>query len=70
MPECDFIAVCPFFNDQLENMPGTAKLYEKTTCRGDFESCARFIVRNALGPDAVPRDLFPNDRERAEKLIR
>ncbi len=36
---------------------------------GDNWKCARWIVRSKLGPTSVPADLFPNQVNRANKLI-
>ena len=69
MDECKLLENCPFFLGRLKNMPALAKMYRKTFCRGDFERCARYRVRSALGSEAVPDDLFPNMEERVEGLI-
>ncbi len=69
MSDCEFLTHCPFFNDQLESMPGTATLYKRTMCKGTPESCARYMVRVRLGKGSVPRDLFPNDEARAQDLL-
>jgi hypothetical protein len=68
--ECPCLEKCPFFNFKLANMPATAELLMKKYCRGDFEVCARYQVRKLLGPEHVPQDLFPHDRERADQLVR
>ena len=71
MAECECIAGCPFFNDKMADMPGTASLFKKNYCSegGDFEHCARHIVFKALGKPSVPADLFPNQVDRAMSLI-
>jgi hypothetical protein len=63
------IAGCVFFNDQMKNMPATSTLYKRNYCQGDYTYCARFLVRNTMGGEHVPADLFPNQRERAETII-
>lgn len=65
---CEKLAKCIFFNDQMENMPGVAELLKSQYCRGAFEECARFRVALKLG-GGVPKDLFPNDSVRADKLL-
>lgn len=70
MPNCPFIAGCLFFNDKMKNMPATSGIYKRNYCQGDNTNCARFMVRQALGGEHVPEDLFPNQRERAEALLR
>jgi len=67
---CECISACPFFNDRMANMPAMASIYKKRYCEGNFEECARYIVFKALGKAAVPSDLFPNQKERALRLIK
>ena len=67
--ECENLSVCPFFNDKLPNMPAMANLLKKRYCRGDFTKCARYIVFKALGREKVPRDLWPSEIERAQKIL-
>jgi len=50
-------------------MPGMCEIYKRQYCLKDYKSCARLIVREALGPKAVPEDLFPNDKNRAMLFI-
>lgn len=69
MAECPVLAKCPFFNDKMLDRPATAELYKQMYCRGDNTTCARFMVRQALGPERVPPDLYPNDTEQAKVLI-
>lgn len=70
MSECEFLQACPFFNDKLKDLPGLTKLYKSTYCLGaEKENCARYIVRNALGKEKVPPDLYPNQLDRAQQLI-
>jgi hypothetical protein len=67
--ECENLSVCPFFNDKLPNMPKTASLLKTRYCLGDYNSCARYIVFKALGREKVPRDLWPSEIERAQKIL-
>ncbi len=69
MPNCPMLAGCMFFNDKMKNMPVTANIYKRNYCLGDNTNCARFLVRQALGAEHVPDDLFPNQRERAKVLL-
>ena len=70
MADCPMLSGCPFFHDRMKNMPATSEIYKKNYCRGDNTNCARFMVRQTVGPEHVPADLFPNQRERAETLIK
>ncbi len=67
--ECPVLKECPFFNSKLKNMPSTANLLKKNYCLKDYTKCARWKVREKLGPDGVPEDMFPNDHSRAEKYL-
>ncbi len=69
MADCDCLAGCPFFNDRMENMPTIAGLLKKEYCQKDFMNCARHLVKEALGKDKVPSNLFPNQSDRARILI-
>ncbi len=69
MTDCAGIATCPFFNDRMQNMPFIADMMKKHYCRDDFEHCARYMVKQRLGKDRVPGDLFPNQSTKAERLI-
>lgn len=69
MADCECLSACPFFNDRMADKPATSELMKKQYCRDNYASCARYLVFKALGKEAVPPDLFPNNRERAEKII-
>ena len=69
MARCDLLEGCIFFNDKMQNYPFAAEQMKQTYCvEGDVD-CARFIVRDALGKEKVPGDLFPNDVERAYRIV-
>jgi hypothetical protein len=69
MAECELLKTCPFFNDRVAEMPTVAAWLKKQYCRNNYSECARYKVRNALGVERVPRDLFPNEPKRAQKII-
>jgi hypothetical protein len=69
MAECEFLTTCPFFNDQMQDMPATAEIYKARYCRGNKGECARYMVKMEAGKDHVLSDLFPNQVERAEEII-
>ena len=53
----------------MANMPAMAELYKKNYCNGDSTHCARFMVFNIKGREAVPNDLFPNNVDRANTIL-
>nr|WP_321454167.1 hypothetical protein [uncultured Carboxylicivirga sp.] len=70
MPVCEKVERCPFFNEKMSNMPATAAGYKRKYCLGNNEQCARHIVLQKLGGDKVPLNLYPNQVDKAEKLIK
>jgi len=70
MADCEIISACLFFNDKMKDQPGQAELFKRRYCKGgEKDNCARYMVRNALGKEKVPTDLFPNQVEKAKALI-
>lgn len=68
MADCERLKSCPFFNTQLAHFPRTAEELKLSYCLGDNSTCARHLV--ALAGLPVPPDLFPNEADRAEKMLR
>ena len=69
MADCELIEKCVFFHERMANMPGTAALTKNQLCKTDNSQCARYMIVQAIGREAVPGDLFPNEIERAQKII-
>jgi len=69
MGDCELITKCPFFNDQLKNMPAASEAMKNIYCRWNFKKCARYRVANALSGKKVPADLFPGDSFRAGQIL-
>lgn len=46
-----------------------ADVMKNRHCRTSSDACARWMVFDQLGTAAVPVDLFPNQVDRARKLI-
>lgn len=67
--ECECLTTCPFFHNRMRNMPTTAQLLRRQYCLGDWEACARCMIVRAIGRDAVPDDLYPDQTRRASELI-
>lgn len=68
--DCDGLATCPFFNDKMATIPLAADLYKAKYCKGDFSACARYMVKEAWGKESIPADLYPNETERAQEMLR
>jgi len=69
MAVCEILPQCIFFNDKMKDMPGTASFFKVKFCQEDNTNCARHMVLIAYGRENVPVDLFPNQAERANKII-
>jgi len=69
MAECICLKGCPFFNDNMADMPAMSESLKKKYCLGDNSECARFIVFSANGKGSVPKDLFPHQIDRARKIV-
>ena len=69
MADCEKIATCIFFQGVMASKPAILELYMKKFCRGNNSLCARHMVLVALGKDMVPPDLFPNEWQKANKII-
>lgn len=67
MAECEKLSKCPFFNDQMVDMPAVATMLKNRYCLGDKTECARYQVAKA--DVVVPSDLFPHERERARQIL-
>jgi hypothetical protein len=70
MADCEHLLGCPFFNDVIPNMPVTAQHLKDIYCTARPDTCARYIVRQALGKDQVPLDLFPEELTKAVTIIK
>lgn len=69
MADCEIFADCVFFDDKMASKPATAELMKDRYCLGDESQCARYKVYKALGGEKVPTDLFPNQTDRADRII-
>lgn len=69
MANCEFNSRCAFFNGKLPAMPPNVDDLKAQYCLSNNLHCARYLVANALGPAAMPVDLFPHHKERAYPII-
>ena len=69
MADCECLKTCPFFNDQMANMPAVADLMKRRYCHTDSSGCARYQVFSRLGRENVPADLFPNQEDYARRIL-
>ncbi|PLX27701.1 hypothetical protein C0583_00475 [Candidatus Parcubacteria bacterium] len=69
MANCECLEKCPFFNDKMADNDGLCSMYKTKFCQGDFAGCARYMIFKKLGKESVPKDLYPNMTERAQKIL-
>lgn len=69
MADCECLNACPFFNDQMAEMPSMSNIIKQRYCRGSNSQCARHMVFRTLGRERIPADLYPSQTERADTLI-
>lgn len=66
MAQCKRLEGCPFFKN-MEHLPRTAQELANTYCHKDNRGCARlWVLSNGVRP---PDDLFPNERNRALRIL-
>jgi hypothetical protein len=71
----DMANVCPYFEgspfcERLRSISESAsETYTQKYCKGDFSACARYMVTEALGLNAVPEAMLPNETDRALRVI-
>jgi hypothetical protein len=69
LSDCPVIKRCTFFDDQMSDMPGMAKLIQVQYCQNDFANCARFVISSELGMGAVPGAIFPGHLDKARRIL-
>ncbi len=69
MAVCELLHYCPFFNNQMDDMPSKSETYKILYCKGDSSNCARHIVFTALGREDIPADLYPNQADPSDDLL-
>ena len=69
MTTCDHAESCIFFNELMADMPSTLGEYKQRYCQGNFQGCARYMAREALGVDSVPLNLLPHQLERIDAIL-
>lgn len=69
MSECERLEACTFFSERMSDMPAMSFVFRERYCRGDWKVCARHRVVERLGAEAVPPDLYPNQSDKADRLL-
>jgi hypothetical protein len=69
MAECECLPGCGFYHDRMPIDSGIGLIYKKKYCLGDNTDCARHIVFMTFGKGTVPSNLYPNQTDRAKKIL-
>ena len=67
--ECPFLSQCDFIRENEAKMPELIHRIQSEYCTKALSRCARFRVRQALGPDALPPLLLPDQLDWARQII-
>lgn len=66
---CSIYDNCKFIVRSQEDMSELAEKFTNSYCLKNHEACARKVVREALGPDAVPEQMMPHQNLWAEQIL-
>lgn len=69
MQDCELMAGCPFFNDQIAARPALMNMYKIAYCIENNSQCARYLIYKQLGRERVPLDLCPHMLEEAQAIL-
>ena len=69
MALCEKLEKCPFYQDKMNMETGVGTMYKKKYCEGDKTQCARYIIATKLGAEFVTNNLYPNMKDKADKLL-
>ena len=70
MNDCPSLPGCPFFNDKMAmDSESIKEMFKKRYCKSDYTKCARWNVATSVGKEKVPINLFPNQKNRVDKII-
>jgi hypothetical protein len=53
----------------MQGISDEAELFKKLYCRGGNNICARYMIFQKLGREAVPKNLHPNEITRANTIL-
>lgn len=69
MATCEKLAKCPFYQGDMDINSGLGSIYKQKYCEGDKTNCARYMIATKLGPEYVTKNIYPNMRDLANKMI-
>ena len=70
MALCEKHGDCPFYQNKMMCSSDVFDKNKELYCKNTFEICARYKVSVQLGDHYIPIDMFPDETDRAESLIK
>lgn len=70
MAECEKAQACLYSNYRLPLDLEQSEKYAEEYCFGNWDACARLKVCKAIGKPNVPLDMYPDQHELADILIK
>ncbi len=67
--DCEYLRVCPFYNDRMPMDHGIGAIFKKKYCLGNQDICARYRIASELGKPFIPDALYPNMLEMAQRIV-
>ena len=67
--DCTWLLSCPFFEDPVGYSPEMGTLFVERFCRREYQACARYVARAAMGSSSVPDDMLPTDFVMLDALL-
>jgi hypothetical protein len=65
---CELLDTCYFFRYEM-HVESIANRFKNRYCHSCKEACAIYMVYSAMGSEALPRDLYPNEYDRALSIL-
>lgn len=65
---CERLGICDFFIYEMK-VDSIAGRFKRRYCHSCKEACAIYMIYSALGASFIPRDLYPNEYNRALDIL-
>ena len=65
---CELLDICSFFIYEIK-VESIAHRFKDRYCNSCKEACAIYMIYSSSGPSSIPRDLYPNEYDRALEIL-
>lgn len=65
---CELLETCNFFVHEM-HVESIANRFKNRYCLSCKEACAIYMVYSSMGWDVLPKDLYPNEYDRALDIL-